>query len=215
MLRVGFGRVLLIVSLSAFGADNATKSAVIQGNGAVYVNGGQLTTLTSAFSGDVIQTSDTGIAQLSGVGFMVTVNSNTIVRFRSDGFALDRGGVSMATGKQSSVLARDFKITPTSASWTQFDVLRSAGAIQIFARKNSVTVACGSSSPMIIKEGQQVSREDSGSCGVATASRGAPAAVKGPILASPTAEKVGLAVGGGVLGWVLFQADEPVSPAAP
>ncbi len=191
------------------------QTGVIYGNGSVYVNGAQLTNSSAVMPGDVIQTKDAGVAQVSTTGSNAAIQSNTIVRFQSAGIALDRGTVSMATGKSSSVFARDFKITPVSQSWTQFDVIRASGAIQIFARKNSITISCGPGTPITVKEGQQISRADAADCGVAQKQGGAAAAAKGPILDSPTAEKAGLAVGGGLLGWVLFQADEPVSPSIP
>ncbi len=68
---------------------------------------------------------------------------------------------------------------------------------------------------MIVKEGQQLSREDGADCGVAETRGGAPTAAKGAILSSPAAEKAGLAAGAGLLGWVLFQSDEPASPSVP
>ncbi len=171
------------------------QTGVIYGNGSVYVNGAQLTNSSAVMPGDVIQTKDAGVAQVSTTGSNAAIQSNTIVRFQSAGIALDRGTVSMATG--------------------QFDVIRASGAIQIFARKNSITISCGPGTPITVKEGQQISRADAADCGVAQKQGGAAAAAKGPILDSPTAEKAGLAVGGGLLGWVLFQADEPVSPSIP
>ena len=207
--------LLLLISWFACAIAIDAQTAVIYGNGSVYVNGAQLTNSSAVMPGDVIQTKDAGVAQLSATSSSATVQSNTIVRFQSGGLTLDRGTISMATGNSSSVFARDFKITPVSASWTQFDVIRASGAIQIFARKNDVTVNCGTSAPIVVKEGQQISRDDGADCGLAQKRGGAPTAAKGPILDSATAEKAGLAVGGGLLAWVLFQADEPVSPFIP
>jgi hypothetical protein len=50
----------------------------------------------------------------------VVIQSNTIVRFQSGGLALDRGSISLATGKGMSIFARDFKITPASGGWKHF-----------------------------------------------------------------------------------------------
>ena len=207
--------LLLLISSFAFALAVDAQTAVIYGHGSVYVNGAQLTSSSAVMPGDVIQTKDAGVAEVSATGSSATIQSNTIVRFQSGGLALDRGTISMATGKSSSVFARDFKITPVSTAWTQFDVIRASGVIQIFARKNNVTVSCGMSAPIVVKEGQQISRDDSADCGLAQERGGTPTAAKGPILDSPTAEKAGLAVGGGLLAWVLFQADEPVSPFIP
>jgi len=111
--------------------------------------------------GDVVQTRDNGVANINAPGATIVVESNTIVRFQSGGFALDRGNISVATGKGMSVFARDFKITPTSGDWTEFYVTRASGSIQIIARKNSVTVSCGSNSSTV-REATNLSRRCSG-----------------------------------------------------
>ena len=204
--------ILLICSV-AFAAD--AQTGVIYGNGSVYVNGALLTNSSAVAVGDVIQTKDAGVAQVSVVGSSATLQSNTIVRFQSGGLALDRGTISMATGKSSSVFARDFKITPVSGSWTQFDVIRASGAVQIFARKNNVSVSCGPGAPVVLQEGQQLSRDDAADCGLGRKQSGAATAAKGPILNSTTAAEAGVAVGGGLLLWTLVQGDHPVSPFIP
>jgi len=166
--------------------------------------------------GDVIQTRDNGVANINAPGATLVVESNTIVRFQSGGFALDRGSVSVATGKGLSVFARDLKITPVSNDWTEFYVTRASGSIKIIARKNDVTVNCGTSAGTTVKQGQQVSRDDSGDCGViAKQTGGAATAAKGPILDSRWVEYGGIGAGGGLLGWVLLHGDNPVSPSVP
>jgi hypothetical protein len=205
----------MIASL-AFAGDEAPSGAFLSGNQSVYINGAQVTTSSMAVMvGDVVQTKNDGLAQMTSAGSTAILQSNTILRFQRGGIAIDRGTVSIGTGNGSSVFARDFRITPTSSSWTQFDVVRANGVIQILARKNNLTVSCGTGSPTVLKEGQQLSRDDGPSCGLAAKGSGAPAAAKGPILTSATAEKGGLVVGGGIVAWAIFQADDPVSPFIP
>jgi len=204
--------IVVLTIVAAVAAEESTNSAVLMGNQSVYLNGRPLPT---APVGDVVQTKDDGMAQLNSTGSTAALQPNTIVRFQSAGVALDRGSVSINTVRQSSVFARDFKITPVTASATEFDVLRASGVIKILARKNNITVGCGPGAPVVVKAGQELSREDGADCGLAEKSGGAPTAAKGPILSSPTAEKAGLAAGAGLLGWVLFQSDDPVSPSAP
>lgn len=200
----------------AFAADETPSEASLSGNQSVYVNGQQLTTSSIAvLVGDVVQTKNDGMAQMTSSGSTSLLQSNTIVRFQRGGIAVDRGSVSIGTGNGSSVFARDFRITPASSSWTQFDVIRANGVIQILARKNNLTVSCGTGSPTVLKEGQQLSRDDGPSCGLAAKGSGAPAAAKGPILTSTTAEKAAMAVGGGIAAWAIFQSDDPVSPFVP
>ncbi len=197
MWRTASWLLFLIGSSAAFAAD----TAIVYGSGVVYLNGAQVNSSGAVMVGDVVQTKDTGVAQLTTVGSSASMQSNTIVRFSEGGLALDRGTITIATGKGASVFARDFKISPSSGAWTQFDVIRSSGTIQILARKSNVTVSCGTGAPILLKEGQQLSRDDAADCGLGQKPIGAAAAAKGPILASPTAEMAGMAAAGGLLGW--------------
>src|ERR1043165_9137702 len=67
-------------------------AAVLSGNGSVFLNGAQLTTPSMAVTnGDVIQTRDTGAANLNAAGSSISIQSNSIVRFQRGGVALARG----------------------------------------------------------------------------------------------------------------------------
>ena len=204
---------LLLLMPAVLSAQN-TAAAVIFPAGTVYLNGAQLSNSSAFMTGDVLQTRENGAANINVAGSSAVFDSNSIVRFQADGFSLDRGSISVATGKGLSVYARDFKITPVSGEWTQFYITRSSGSIGIIARKASVTVTCGSNTSTV-KEGQQISREDAASCGLITKGNGAPAAVKGPIITSDRVGLGALVVGGGLTIWVLAQGDDPVSPTKP
>jgi hypothetical protein len=190
--------------------------AVVHAQGPVYVNGQQLTVPSlPVWSGDILQTREAGIANLSGTRSTALIRSNTTIRVQPTGFSLDRGGISIGTGKQSAVFTRDFKITPVSSTWTRFEVLRIGGIIQVAAREKDVLVSCGTSRPILVKEGKELSREDVANCGVAGKDEGAPVASTGPILDSPIAQKAGIALGAGLGAWIFFQPEDPISPSAP
>ena len=191
-------------------------AAVLSGNGSVFLNGAQLTTPSMAVTnGDVIQTRDTGAANLNAAGSSISIQSNSIVRFQSGGVALDRGSILVTTGRGMSVFARDFKIAPATDGWTEFYISRTSGVIEIMARKNSITVNCGTNGSSTVKEGQQISREDAANCGIAEKGVGATPAAKGPLLDSRWAEIGGIGVGSGLLLWVLLKCEDPVSPSSP
>jgi hypothetical protein len=214
MLRKLISGCLIFLTPCALFAQE-TGAAVIYGTGSVFLNGAALSNSSAVTIGDVVQTRDNGVANINAPGATIVVESNTIVRFQSGGFALDRGNISVATGKGMSVFTRDFKITPTSGDWTEFYVTRASGSIQIIARKNSVTVTCGSNSSTV-REGQQISRDDVADCGlVSKRGAGAPTAAKAPILDSRWAQVGGIGAGGALLGWVLLHGDDPVSPSGP
>lgn len=201
--------------LPAQEAVSTAGNAVLYGTGQVYLNGAQLSNSMAVSSGDVIQTRESAAANLSAPGSSVVVQSNTIVRFQRAGLSLDRGSVSVATGRGLTVYSRDFKIVPASTDWTEFYVTRASGVIQILARKNAVTVSCGLNSATV-KQGEQLSREDAPDCGITqTHGPGAPAAAKGPLLSSPWVDYGALGAGGALLTWTLTRREDPVSPSVP
>jgi len=205
--------LILVLTCTAFAQGD---TGVLSGTGSVYLNGAQLTTASLAVAnGDVIQPKDAGVANLKVAGSTVTIESNTIVRFQSGGLALDRGSISVASGRGLVVFARDFKITPASGSWTEFYVSRASGVIQVLARTNNVTINCGTNGSSTVKQGQQISREDAANCGLVAKVAGATPAAKGPILDSAWARDAGLVTGGALLLWVLTKCEDPVSPSSP
>lgn len=190
-------------------------TAVLFGTGTVFLNGAPVSNSSAVTPGDVIQTKETGAANVNGPGYSVVIESNSIVRYRAEGFALDRGSISLATGKGVSIFARDFKITPAANGWTEFYVTRVNGSIGIIARKNSVTVSCGAGSTTVA-QGQQLSRDDAANCGLVRTGRGAEPAAKGPIITTERATYGALGLGGGLTGWALaMHNDNPVSPDKP
>lgn len=189
--------------------------AVLYGTGSVFLNGAQVSNSAAVSGRDVIQTKENGAANINTPGSSAVIESNSIVRYQPDGFALDRGNISVATGKGASVFVRDFKITPAADGWTEFYVTRTNGGIGIIARKNPVTVTCGGSSTNV-NEGQQISRDDAANCGLITKAKGAPAAAKGPLITQGRAEVGALAAGGLLAGWsIALHDDKPLSPHVP
>jgi hypothetical protein len=192
-----------------------TGAAVIYGTGSVYVNGSPLANSTAVTTGDVIQTRDNGAANINAQGSSIVVDSNSVVRFQGEGLALDRGGISVATGKALPVHARDFRIVPVSSEWTEFYVTRSGGNIVIVARKNDVNINCGSSGNTTVREGHQISRMDSDNCGALAKLGGAHPAANAPVVTGDRAAIGALAAGTGLTLWLLLQGDDPISPDKP
>lgn len=214
MLRRLISWGLILLTPTAIIAQEAT-GALVHGTGSVLLNSAQLTNSSVVSTGDVVQTGANGIAYVSAPGSSALIESNSITRVQGAGLSLDRGSVSVATSKNMSVFARDFRIVPASNNWTEFYVTRTGGAIQIMARKNSVLVICGANTSTVA-EGHLLSRNDAGDCGMTANKRGgAPAAATGPILSSKAAEYAALGVGVGLSAWSLAQSDDPVSPSKP
>jgi ferric-dicitrate binding protein FerR (iron transport regulator) len=197
---------------------NAAQTGVLYATGSVFLNGAQLSNSMPVMTGDVVETKDVSVAHIEMSGSTDMVQSNAIVRFRDGGLALDRGKVTVATGKSQSVFARDFQITPVSSEWTQFEVLRSSGTIHVSAIKNSVEIKCGVEAPTVVNEGHELTRLDAHNCGMddKTGSSGAPPTASGPVLSSAWAEGAGLVTAGALLGWTFTHiGDDAVSPDSP
>src|SRR6185312_5142255 len=177
---------IVIFLMPSVGLAADGPAGVLYSTGTVYLDGAQLANSMPVMTGDVIETKEVGVAHVDMSGSTAIIQPNAIGRFQAAGLSLDRGSISMATGKSLSVSARDFQITPASSAWTQFEVTRSGGIIQIAARKNSVTIKCGMDAPTLIREGHQITRADAQDCGLAQKSEpGAPTAAHGAILTSP------------------------------
>ncbi len=202
--------LVALMPTTTLAADPA--AGVVRGSGSVYLDGSQLANSMPVMSGNVVETKDGSVANLEMSGSTAMIQPNAIVRVRDAGLALDRGGVSVSTGKSLKVFARDFEITPTSTDWTQFEVTRSAGLIHISAIKNSVEIKCGAQAPTIIREGHQLTRADAQNCGLIEKT---PSAADGPLLSSPWAEGLGLGAAGAILGWTLTHGSNPMSPDTP
>jgi hypothetical protein len=92
MLRKFVSGCLILLTPCAVLAQD-TGAAVIYGTGSVFLNGAALSNSSAVTVGDVVQTKDNGVANINAPGATVVVESNTIVRFQSGGFALDRGSI--------------------------------------------------------------------------------------------------------------------------
>jgi len=206
---------LALAAMSPLALGQTTGVAVLSGTGNVYLNGGLLSNSNAVVAGDVIQTKDSGTAAVNGPAGSVAIEPNSVVRFQGKSVALDRGQIAVGTGQSLTVNARDFRITPVSNDWTQFYVSRTGGSITVVARKNDVTINCGTSSAERVKEGHQITRLDADNCGLIAKTSGAPTAARGPVLTSGSAKWIALGVGGSLAAWSLIHSDDPVSPASP
>ncbi len=208
--------IALIPSLLLAADPPNSPAGVVYGTGSVYLDGAQLASSMPVMPGDILETKDVSVAHIDMGGSTAMVQANAIVRYREGGLALDRGTVSVATGRSLKIFARDFEITPTTADWTQYQVARSGGMIHIAAIKNDVEIKCGAQKPTVIKEGHEIARADAENCGIVDAKNaGAPPPTTGPILTSPWAESAGLAAAGSTLGWILSHRHPPLSPDSP
>jgi len=222
-LRGLVGCVLLILfPVSLFAADS--NAAMLFTNGAAWINGTHVPRSSSAiFTGDLLQTRSDSIANINQSGSSITVHSDSLVKFEGTALDIQHGGVTVSTSKQVATIAGDVKVTPASASWTEFNVVDVDGTVRIAATKGDLTIFDGNETTTL-QQGQETTRDENnentttdknGKKKNRKRQAGAAPAAGGGILSSPYAIGVGAAAIGGVTTWVLLQNSNPTSPARP
>lgn len=207
--------LLFLFPASSFAADAA--AAMLYTNGSAWVNGAHVPRSSSAiFSGDLLQTRAGSVANINAAGSSITILSDSLVEFQGESLKVEHGGIAVSTSKSVAATAGDWKITPVSNSWTEFNVIDVDGNVKVAARKGDLTITDGKE-VFTLAQGQETTQDESteqhrkrrkGGAGAAPAAGGG-------IMNSPYAIGIGAAAIAGVTTWVLIKNDDPVSPQIP
>jgi len=219
---------VLAISFPAvmFGAD--IGAAMLYTNGTAWVNGAHVPRASSSiFSGDLLQTRSDSVANINSPGSTITVFSDSLVQFEGSSLRIDHGGVTVATSKGVGTTVGDVRVLPSSAAWTEFNVIDHDGTVRIAARKGDVVVS-DSTGTVTLAQGQETTREQSSDQADKDQSDkskkktkkrapGAAPAATGGALNSTLAIGLGAGAIAGVTAWVLIKNnnDEAVSPTKP
>jgi hypothetical protein len=208
--------LLFLLQGSLFAAD--TNAAMLYTNGAAWVNGAHVPRVSSAiFKGDLLQTPSDSVANINEAGSTITVASDSLVQFEGSAVQVEHGGVTVATSKGMATNAGDWKITPASFSWTEFNVSDVDGTVHIVATKGDLLISDGVDTTTL-QQGQDTQRDETSDNNKNKKKKerpGATPAAGGGILNSPIAEGIGLGAIAGVTAWVLIRSDQPASPSKP
>ena len=212
---------ILPVSLMA----DDTGAAMLRSSGSVLVNKNQALPASALFPDDLIETQQGAIARIEIAGSTAEISPDTVVQFEGDELVLEHGTVSVNTSRLLRVRVGCVTITPVNADWTHYDVKDMDGKITVSAQKSDVYLEARSSNPqkasqkatqpahsdrMIVREGEQKSREEK--CGVAEVDH---LAGRGAIMNSPYVQWPAGGVIVGLTWWALCNSDNPISPSAP
>ena len=200
---------LIVCPASLMAADSG--AAMLHTNGKTWVNGTPAPASAAVFPGDMVQTESGSAANINSNGSSVAILPGSLIKFESAGLGLNHGSVTVATSKKLPTHAGKVTITPTSDTWTEFQVSENDGKVMILARKGDVSIQDESGSSTI-SAGQQTTRfaarKDSNGGGAAPAAGGG-------ILDSPIVVGIGGAAAGALITWALMQGGKPFSPSAP
>ncbi|HTV54104.1 MAG TPA: hypothetical protein VMI06_04235, partial [Terriglobia bacterium] len=174
---------------------------------------------SAIFAGDLLQTRSDTVADINSAGSSITVHRDSLVQFEGSSLKLEHGGVTVSTSKGVAATAGDVKVTPSSETWTEFNVTDVDGTVRIVARKGDLTITDGKET-LTLAQGQETSRDESSDqSGSGKKNKkqetGAAPAAGGGILNSPLAVGIGAGAVIGVTTWVLIKNDNPASPSNP
>jgi len=217
--------LLFLFPSSLLAADS--DAAMLYINGAAWVNGAHVPRSSSAiFSGDLLQTHSETLANITEPGSVITVLSESLVRFDLSSVRVEHGGVAVSTSKQLATTAGGVTITPASLAWTEFNVTDVDGTVRIAAKKGDLTISDGTN-VVTLAQGQETTRDESSGNNDNGKDKdkdkkknrrqvpGAVPSASGGALNSPLAVGIGAAAVAGITTWVLIKSDEPASPSKP
>jgi len=212
--------VLLFLFPSAMLAADS-NAAMLYTNGTAWVNGAYIPRSTSAiFAGDLVQTRFDSVANINGLGSIVSVQSDSLVQFEGASVKIEHGGVTVSTSREMATSAGDVKVTPASYFWTEFNVVDIDGTVRIAALKGNLLISDGKD-VVTLAQGQETTRDESSSDTKDNKRKnkkpitGAVPTASGGILNSPVAVGVGGVAIFGIATWVLMLHDDPTSPSKP
>lgn len=206
-------------------ADDA--AAMLRSNGVgVQLNKNSAPASTALFPRDLIETQQNAAARIEASGSTADVDQQTMVQFDGDELALDHGRLSVNTSRGMRVRVGCLTIRPVNnTEWTHYDVADVNGKVTVSALKNDVSIDSrsgnlkelkqggGRSSQIIVREGEQKSRDEK--CGGDYDRGSRPAPGNGAILNSPWAKGAGAVIIGGLICLGLCHHDDPISPSRP
>jgi hypothetical protein len=216
--------LLVLFPVSLFAADS--NAAMLYINGSAWVNGAHVPRPSSAiFSGDLLQTRRDSVANITEPGSSITVLSDSLVKFEGTALKIEHGGVTVSTSKGVGTSAGDVKVSPTSNSWTEFNVTDVDGTVRIAARKGDLTIFDGNQTTTL-QQGQETTRDETNPDAQSNdksgkkknkngQDNGAVPGATGGWLNAPYAVAGGALAAGAITTWVLVKNDNPASPAKP
>jgi hypothetical protein len=210
--------VLLFLFPGSMLAADST-AAMLYTNGGAWINGAHVPRASSAvFLGDLVQTRSDSVANINEAGSTITVLSDSLVQFEGVSVRVEHGGVTVATSKGVATNAGDWKVTPASNAWTEFNVSDVDGTVHIAATKGDLMISDGQQTTTL-SQGQETTRDENSPNSDKKKKKdrqvGAAPAAGGGILNSPIAVGIGAGAIAGVTAWVLIRSDNPASPSQP
>ncbi len=150
--------ILVVLFPAAMCAQPA--QGTLQAQGLVSVNGSRVSTSTSVFTGDKVETGGDSSAIISSQGTLVHLGPNTTAIFSERMVDLGCGSALVTTSMGEVVRVSGVTVTPGSQGTSKFQVSQGAGALKVTAEQGSVVVDDGAKH--MLASGQSYDRKRAG-----------------------------------------------------
>lgn len=202
---------MIIITPISLVAQDGAAAAIVDSKGTVLLNGSPIPEASAIQDGDAIQTTENSVATITAKGSNIIIQPMSSVKLVSNSIFLDHGSISVGSSSGMITSAATATVTPTAATWTEYEVTNVNGAIEVLARKGELNVNCGKEGTALA-EGSRVSSDASGKCIKDRKNANAYPPASGDILQSPYWKYIAAGAGGGVLIWLLWP--KPKQPAS-
>ena len=147
--------MVVIFSAALFAVDQ--PAAIFYSHGTVLLNGEGIARSSAIFSGDLVQTSASSVANINAAGSIVLVHNDSLVEYQGNAVNLEHGTVSISTSKSMAISAGKVTASPAVGVWTEFEVRDVDGKVQIAARTGDLTIS-DDTGTTTLAQGQQTTR---------------------------------------------------------
>lgn len=131
---------VVLVSVAVLSAQN--NGAMLYAHGNATLNGQPLSSSTSIFAGDRLDTSDSSVVTINRSGSSVVVNPNSSIQYSQSAIEVMHGTARVSTLAGMSAKAGQLTITPKDGS-AKFDVVESKDGTAVTLREGAVVVQDG------------------------------------------------------------------------
>ena len=136
--------LVLSFSLTTLGVDDpSVPKATLRASGKVQVNGTPSREITTLFPGDLIQTGEDSVANITAAASSVLVMPNASVKYLGKVAEISEGGVAIANSDGMAATVDDWTITPVEQQRSKFEGAEHEDSVVIAARQGNLTVTDG------------------------------------------------------------------------
>jgi hypothetical protein len=110
--------MVVIFAAALFAVDQ--PAAMLYSHGTALLNGEGIARSSAIFSGDLVQTNASSVANINAAGSIVLVHNDSLVEYQGNAVNLEHGTVSISTSKSMAISAGNVTASSAVSVWTEF-----------------------------------------------------------------------------------------------